>query len=238
MVYRFRKVLIIKILVIIMENGKKKFLIIAIIIFLISFISFLVLTSEPLVSIKDYPEVDLSSCETDDCLILLAIEESNPNYCKGISEKNNAVCYSSVALKIRDYDLCNKADSYSAQTCKIAIAHDSKDMEACKEYSFEDSVENLMQGNPTKKLCESVIKGKLIEVGDEENSKIEMIMESNFSVCEEYRNNPNIQNAENLRILIETCYYEVAISNQDSSFCEKVGNPLKYYCLGRASAEK
>ena len=146
----------------IMGDDKKKIIVIVIIVFFALLVSFLTLTWGAPESTREYSMADSLFCKTDDCLIRQAIKESNPNYCKDVSEKNNAVCYSSVALKTRDYDLCDKADSYSARTCKIAIAHDSKDMEACKEYSFEDSIENLMQGNPTKELCESVIGGMLI----------------------------------------------------------------------------
>lgn len=220
-----------------MGDNKKKFVIITSIVFLISLVSFLALTLEPSDSIQNYPEINSSSCETDDCLILLAIEESNPNYCKDVSEENINFCYPAVALKIRDYDLCDWAEPSSIQTCKIAISHDSKDMKACKKYSFEDGVENLMQGKPTKEMCDSVMFGTLIEVGDEKGSLTGMFMETDPSNCKAYRDNPNIQDSQ-LDLLIETCYYEVAISNQDISYCEKTSPPLTYFCLGRASAEK
>ena len=220
-----------------MGDKKKKFVIFTIIILLISLISFLVLNIKLPVSTQDYPKTNSSSCQTDDCLILLAIKESNPNYCKNVSEENINICYPAVALKTRDYNLCDKSDSYSAKTCKIAISHDSKDMEACKKYSFENTVENLIQGNPTKEICNSIISNVYIKAGDENGSLTGMFMESNSSTCEEYRNNPNIKSSQ-LNLLIETCYYEIAISSQNISYCDKTSKPLTYFCLGRASAEK
>lgn len=181
-------------------------------------------------SSSEYPKIDQSICDSEECLINLAIKEENPNYCQGL--ENKYTCYTAVALRTWDYTLCEKTNNENSRICKITISHDSKDMNSCLKYSYENTMANLMAGKPTKQLCDSVINKNFVKT--ENGSLVGMATTNDIKECEELESNPNLpQEEETISTLKELCFYEVAINNQNISICEETTIPRKYYCLAR-----